>query len=134
MSSVIFDRLPMSPQSNNLYSGKAIRFPSKELKQYKKAMDDWRKEHLGLVCAARAALVAPLPEFQSLLRVDRYFALPAARIFTKDGTAQKLDASNRVKAFDDALADILQLDDRWFFSGTAEKVLCKPGTRPILWS
>jgi hypothetical protein len=122
--SVIWAHLPMPPQSNNCYvtSRSGHRFPSRELKEFKVAMENWRLEHLPLVTRTKAALIADLPEFQRFLRVDRYFVFPRGDIFAKNGRPKRMDASNRIKCLDDCVSEILGLDDQWFWSGSAEKV------------
>ena len=59
-----------------------------------------------------------------MLRVDTWFAFERGRIWTKDRNPQSLDADNRRKPMQDALASILGIDDKWFFSGNVEKVTC----------
>ncbi len=130
MSSVILSGFPMPPQSNNLYvtdrrSGR--RYPSGDLKKFVRDMGDWRKVNLQIANAARAALVAIDPANQLPIRVDRYFAFHRGRIVTLDGAPQRMDASNRIKAFDDCLAElVLGIDDKWVFSGYEEKVIAAP--------
>lgn len=59
-----------------------------------------------------------------VLRVDTFIAFERSRIWTKDGQPQVIDADNRRKALQDGLAKILDIDDKWFFSGNIEKVTC----------
>ncbi len=133
-ASVVLDRLPLPPSSNTAYMPKANKktgrvyfAPTKELEQYERAIDDWRRSHLNLANAARNYLVSRLPEHQLLIRIDRYFAFRRDRIWTLAGRPKKLDASNRIKLLDDALATrVLALDDCWFWSGLAEKVEVAP--------
>lgn len=130
---IVLGGLPLPPSSNNCYATKiqgrkAIRFPTQELKEYQRAVQDWRKENLKLAQLARSLLVARLPEAQAPLRVDRYFCFRRDRLWTLAGQPHKMDASNRVKVLDDCLAEhVLGIDDRWFWSGLAEKVACAPG-------
>lgn len=55
-------------------------------------------------------------------RVDCYFAFEYGRIWTKDNQPQEIDSDNRLKPCRDALAKILGIDDKYFFSGFFEKV------------
>lgn len=59
-----------------------------------------------------------------LLRVDTWFAFENSRIWTKDGQPKVIDADNRRKPMQDGLAQMLGIDDKWFFSGNIEKVTC----------
>lgn len=126
MTRIVFDRLPIPPSENNCYPTNrktGRRFPSGELKAYQKAMEAWRVNNIRLVNEAKRLLVAPLATQQKPLRVDRYFALKHSRLYTLSGDVKKLDASNRIKPLDDALCEnILGMDDRWIWSGKAEKI------------
>lgn len=55
-------------------------------------------------------------------RVDTYFAFEESRLWTVNNLPQQLDADNRLKPCRDALAKILKLDDKYFFSGFFEKI------------
>ncbi len=56
------------------------------------------------------------------LRVDCFFVFHVERIFTVNGKIEQLDADNRLKPTRDALATLLDLDDKFFFAGLCEKV------------
>lgn len=56
------------------------------------------------------------------LRVDCYFVFHVERIFTVNGKLERLDADNRLKPARDAIATLLDLDDKYFFAGLCEKV------------
>lgn len=58
-------------------------------------------------------------------QVDTYFAFHDERIWTVNNIPERLDADNRLKPCRDALADILEIDDKYFFSGFFEKVSTK---------
>lgn len=55
-------------------------------------------------------------------RVDAYFIFHEPRIWTVNNIPEQLDADNRLKPCRDALAKILDIDDKYFFSGFFEKV------------
>ena len=112
--------MPMPPRLSDCYARHRRMFPTRELKDYKKAMDDYWKEHQSLVRAARKELTGPL--LQDFIRVDRYFIFRPSQIFKTEGGVKAMDVTNRVKPFDDALADMLQIDDRYFSTGVAEKI------------
>jgi hypothetical protein len=59
-----------------------------------------------------------------VLRVDTWYAFEHKRIWTLDGQPQEIDADNRRKAMQDGLSKMLDIDDKWFFSGNVEKVSC----------
>lgn len=65
---------------------------------------------------------ATLEKKRIAFRVDTYFAFENSRIWTVNNLPQQLDADNRLKPCRDALAKILEIDDKYFFSGFFEKV------------
>lgn len=122
----VLSGLPMPPSSNNAYATNrktGCRFPSQELKAFKKAIEDWRAARPILLRDARAALVSMRPTDQKVLRVDRFFGFPHQRVFTLAGLPKRMDVSNRIKAIDDVVADMLGIDDSWFFGGTEIKCI-----------
>ncbi|CAB4149777.1 Crossover junction endodeoxyribonuclease, RusA-like [uncultured Caudovirales phage] len=56
------------------------------------------------------------------LRVDCFFAFEHSRLWTQTGEVQSIDSDNRLKPCRDALAKLLGIDDKYFFSGFFEKV------------
>jgi hypothetical protein len=123
---VLLSRLPIPPALNNQYVNNPKtggRFPSRELKDFKKAVEVWRLENLKLVASAKAALIARVPTQQKPIRIDRYFAFRGGRLIALNGLPKRMDVSNRVKGIDDAIADVLGIDDCWFFGGSEEKVM-----------
>lgn len=72
---------------------------------------------------------------QKTLRVDTFFIWPKDSIFTKGKTAKswvkKIDAHNRIKQLHDALSEVLQVDDMYFFAGDTEKVYSDVCTNPF---
>lgn len=119
---LVLDRLPLPPTSNHMYAtimagGRPIRIPSRESKAFKQAVQVWRLQNLQLSNLARA-------EFSGhAIQIDRYFAFRRERLWTLDGRPKSIDATNFIKPLDDALAEyVLGFDDRWFWSGTCEKI------------
>jgi hypothetical protein len=137
VSFVILDNLPMPPTSNNSYTPMVIKgqtrfLATRSLKAYQESMREWRLQHLSLIAAARAELFDPIlgrPKF-GVLRVDRFFAFHRAALWTNEMQPKQLDGTNRIKPLDDALAElVLGLDDKYFFSGVAEKVEARDNQR-----
>lgn len=56
------------------------------------------------------------------LRVDCWFVFHVERVFTEAGLPHRIDSDNRLKPCRDALAEILGIDDKYFFAGHCEKV------------
>jgi len=112
---------PMPPQSNHLYEGTKRRYASATLMDYRRAVRDWamvnlRELHLG------TARVGKWLNSGSFLRADRFFFFSHGRVFSKTkNLVQVLDASNRIKAVDDAVCGLFGIDDKNIFSGSEEK-------------
>jgi hypothetical protein len=113
--------LPMPPSANKLYFAyKGRMIPSKELTNYKKAAIRYGLSHaLQIQEAKRSCLRAT--ENGYALHFDRIYYMSRKRIFTKKGTPRKMDQTNRIKAFDDALSGLIAIDDSWIFSSTSRK-------------
>lgn len=137
MSTVyVFDNFPISPSENNCYpsmvnkrTGRAFRFPSRELKAFQAAAKAWAEPRASIIAQAKLGL---LPSPRAQIRIDLYIAFTPSRLFTKDGRRKQLDASNRIKPIHDALADILGIDDRFFYTGQSEAVLADGGSECVL--
>lgn len=57
--------------------------------------------------------------------LDCYVLVEHSRIWTKDGMPKSFDADNRRKALQDAVCELLGIDDKWVFCGNTEKVACQ---------
>jgi Holliday junction resolvase RusA-like endonuclease len=58
------------------------------------------------------------------LKIDMYFVFEKSRILTKNNKAERLDRDNRIKPLQDQLSKIIGIDDKYIFSGNAEKLIC----------
>lgn len=108
---------PVAPTTNNLYLtiGKR-RVPSKQLKIYKQLVHNWRLDHLKEVKEAALYLKG-----KGTLALDLIWRAPEVRFFTKTAGIRRLDASNRIKACEDALSEVLGINDSVFFRCSIEK-------------
>lgn len=122
---IILNYLPMPPRLSDCYARHRRMFKTKELKAYEKEMLDYWKQNLSVIRKAKLELKSGP---QSPLRVDRYFVFPPHEIFTKKDTVKMMDTTNRIKAFDDAIANLLQIDDRYFFAGDTQKIVGLEGS------
>jgi Holliday junction resolvase RusA-like endonuclease len=59
-----------------------------------------------------------------VLRMDSYCIFEHSRIWTKDNKPKQLDADNRRKALQDAVFELLNIDDKHVFCGNIEKATC----------
>lgn len=99
------------------------RVSSKDLKQFKEDMFCWSMgpKLEGTLATARQLLDMHIKR-KELLEVQRYFFFHRESIFTLKGEPKANDVTNRIKALDDSLAQLLLVDDKHFVSGTEMKV------------
>lgn len=93
-----------------------LRVPSKEYAQFK-------REFEALSLSSELKGVRAWCKEEEALGIHFTFFFPLNRLFTLDGRIKKLDASNRVKAAQDALASMLEIDDSKFFEVSAKKLV-----------
>jgi len=117
--------IPMPPSSNNMYAtvksrGRMIRVKSAGMRSWEVEFRAWALVHHKDLSIARSWVSGRVFSGDAI-RLDRYFWFWPSSIVCKDGSPKKLDVTNRIKALDDALADVLHVDDKWFFSGYVTK-------------
>lgn len=112
-------------KSGKIYTGvKTGRYGSKELEHFKKQCKSFYD--LNKVKIDEISLILQDWINQGMvLRLDCYVALERARVWTLDNKAKQIDADNRRKALQDAISSMLNINDKWIFSGIMEKVTCE---------
>jgi len=128
---VFMAEMPLPPSVNNMYStiyqrGRPIRIPSVELKKFNQDLDRWafgRTDDLARAMRFFRECAAVGLKF----KIDRFFFFEYKRIFSQEGNVKIMDASNRVKALDDGVAKVIDIDDKLFFRGSEEKAICDQG-------
>lgn len=108
---------------------KAHFYKSKEHSNYYKQCQEWAFLNQRSFLPIKKLLLESKKEHSDLkvpfcLQVDHYFAYQKDRIFTVNRLPEQLDADNGLKPCRDALAKLLEIDDKHFFSGFFEKVTC----------
>jgi len=73
-------------------------------------------------------LVPTFPD-DAVFRVERYFCFQRRSLYTLKGKPRVMDVTNRIKAFDDQLAKLVNIDDSRFWMGIEEKVELPDGER-----
>ncbi len=136
---VLMLELPMPPQSNNQYipvphfhtGGRvtARKVKSRELQSYQFDMQNYRLGNLKQFKLCVEVLEDIITKQGKLLRIDRYFGFAHENVITKKHLPKKLDVSNRIKAFDDALSDLIGIDDKYIWKGTEEKAVIRPQSK-----
>jgi Holliday junction resolvase RusA-like endonuclease len=80
----------------------------------------WMKYHAQELDNGRR--LTTLVRSKQFIHIDTIFYMHRSRILCKDGSPKRNDTSNRLKALHDALAQILGIDDSYFWSVSADKV------------
>lgn len=112
-------------KSGKIYTGvKTGRYGSKELEHFKaqcKSFYNVNREKIDAI----AMVMQNWIDQGMVIRLDCYAAFQYSRIWTLEGKAKQIDADNRRKALQDSISDMLNIDDKWIFSGIMEKVSCE---------
>lgn len=119
--------LPFPPTVNNLYitlrSGK--RAPSGEYQKFRRRVKKWVELHgellLGSSQFKELSNLMQMQHYRAKLQLDLTFFCNTTKIICKDGRTKRFDTSNRVKAIEDAISDIIKIDDKHVWRLTAEK-------------
>lgn len=113
-------KFPLPPPSNQLYSNisRYRRCKSKRYLDYEKECKAWTIKNQEQLSKARD-LLCLLPKKNAALFSHKHFY--QRRILSKDGSVIKNDTSNRLKALEDVLSNILMIDDKYFWSGSYDK-------------
>jgi len=109
---------PFPPSTNALYknAGKR-RVKTHDYKEYEYECEAWEYENIKALKKAIKLLRGELVELN--LKV---FA-PKSTWYTKAGKPKKIDVTNRVKALEDCLFKMLDIDDCHVFKCTQEKCI-----------
>lgn len=122
----VFANLPVPPSHNQCYRNvpRIGRVASAKLIAFRKEMQKWLYQHHSEVKLAVDKCGDAL-DAGFLFQVNCYFLFNRKSLYTLEGQPKKMDVSNRIKALHDSIADIIQIDDRLFWSVYCEKVELK---------
>lgn len=117
---------PMPPSSNHVYAtiqrdAKSWRTKSAELREFERDALNWALAGGPGLHRARDLAKQARNGKNLVLDVHAKFYFKRERILCKNGKPKRLDTSNRIKALHDALATILEVDDCFFWSLSADK-------------
>lgn len=62
------------------------------------------------------------------IRVETLAFFPYFELFTKEGLPRRMDGTNRLKALHDCMAELLEIDDSWFWDAEVRKRVTKRET------
>lgn len=104
---IIIGLFPVPPSVNRLYRAFNSQMSKTQVyRDYQESCDVWHFQHRAVLDRARDMMM-----MWNAIRVDAYVMLDHKRLLKKDGSAKRLDVSNRAKALHDELAKCLQIDD-----------------------
>ncbi len=69
---------------------------------------------------------------EAMIQVSAWLGFTHSNMFTKDWRRKKMDPSNRIKPLHDAVAGILDIDDRHFCVGPTEPVMIESECECVL--
>lgn len=135
---IVIDAIPLPPSANKMYDPIAIkrkakdgfgvrvgvgRMRSAELNHFKLQCMNLRNQNLAAFKKIHTQMLQWMMQGYTL-RVDTYFVFHVERVWTKNRKPEQIDADNRRKPAQDSIADMIGLDDKWFFAGEIEKATC----------
>jgi hypothetical protein len=126
---VYLPSFPMPISVNALYRpgrGRAVK-KSEAYENYTEEVRAWNLRNLKVTMQARDAMREALAANPNLrLRVDAVFYFQPKKILCKNGSVKTNDTSNRLKALHDAIAYVLVINDKLFWSGSFDKECAPP--------
>lgn len=100
------------------------RYAGEKLIKFKHACQVYALENKREIQAIADYLKEEIKNEDSWIQVSAYIERPHNKIWTKKKTLHKQsDASNRIKALHDSLADMLNIDDHYFATGPTRFVV-----------
>lgn len=119
---IILNEIPMPPTANKRLipvNGRLIK--SNDCRAFDKSVQVWMiRQKSKLFEDRRKAKEWIGTGF--MIKVDFVFYWPKIKLMSKDGLPKKLDDSNRLKDAEDAVSEIIGIDDKWFVDKTLKKV------------
>jgi hypothetical protein len=116
------DKFPLCPSVNNQLrvSGQGM-FKTKEARNFDQQVMTYRLMNIHRVNSLEMSMKQLLSD-GFVFRVDCYFIFEKSKLFSKKKEVKTIDAQNRCKATIDALVKLVEVDDKYFFAGDAEKL------------
>jgi len=122
---------PFPPSANELYANHPVygRTKTKVGNLYEKQVKFWMYKNNAQLLEARINLKKL--SVHDILIIDRIYYYEKKSIVTKDNRPKRNDTSNRIKALDDCLSDMLMIDDCYFFNGSHVKKISANGEKYV---
>jgi hypothetical protein len=118
---------PMPPSINVAYANsiRGGRHKTQTMIQFERRVKEWAMKCGPSLQSARIRL-STMPKTHAIW-IDRRFFFHYDSIITKSKRPRRNDTSNRIKALDDAISQILGIDDSIFWGGSESKEPTKIG-------
>ncbi|MBY0413715.1 MAG: RusA family crossover junction endodeoxyribonuclease [Bdellovibrionales bacterium] len=114
--------LPMPPSANKrLTPIKGRLFKSQIVREFDHKVQVWILKKGYKIHVAREKAKGWI-EKGYLLKIELVFFWPKENLISKDGTPKRIDSSNRLKEAEDAVSEILEVDDKYFINHIIYKV------------
>lgn len=111
-------------KNGKIYTGvKTSRYGSKELQHFKAKCKSFYNLNYEKIDAIAATINGWIDQGY-VIKFNSYACFERSRLWTLDNKAKQIDADNRKKGLQDSIADMLKINDKYFFSGIMEKVSC----------
>ncbi|MFI5405196.1 MAG: RusA family crossover junction endodeoxyribonuclease [Nitrososphaerales archaeon] len=110
--------IPIPPSVNHMYRTlpNYRRCKTKYLLDFEKDFELWVLLNKEAINTARKEI-----KDSKYLKLDLRFYLKRPTLFCLNNTVKKMDISNRIKAVEDAVSNLLGIDDSLFFQVSASK-------------
>lgn len=119
---IILNEIPMPPTANQRLipaGGRLIK--SQTCRNFDKAVQVWMLRQRSKLFDDRRKAKEWI-DTGFMIKVDFCFYWPKSKLISKDGMPKRLDDSNRLKDAEDAVSDIIGIDDKWFIDKTLKKI------------
>lgn len=111
---------PLPPSANALYANvRGIgRVKARKYRVYEAQVQSWALRNPGQLEGLRS-----LDKSKYLFHVEHVFYFERSSIVSKAGNPIRNDTSNRIKAVDDLISKLIDVDDSRFWSGSYHKLI-----------
>jgi Holliday junction resolvase RusA-like endonuclease len=129
---IIFDDVPMPPSLNNAYPTVKTRTGFRRVKgpgliQYRRDMMDYYLVNKRQFITTKQFVQEWLSKEWHFIQMDIAFAFAQDQLLTKQLKPKRMDLSNRIKAVEDMICELLGIDDSLVWGGFYEKALADSG-------
>jgi hypothetical protein len=105
---------------------------SKEARDFDAAVQIYKSNNIKEAVACYRKYFALVELGRLVICADTDFIFPYDKVFTKQNQPKIIDANNRIKSCLDGVANLIGIDDKYFFEGNYRKLSCKNLTEPYI--